>query len=122
MSDPEAVDLASKLTTFSDPWAPRTIAVVNDYDVRLAKFDGSFPRHTHPDTDELFLVLTGHIVIELDDRDVEIGPGQLFVVPRGTAHRPRAEEGTAEVLLFEPSVTVNTGDNPGAFTAERRLA
>jgi mannose-6-phosphate isomerase-like protein (cupin superfamily) len=122
MSDNPVVDLVSKLATFDEPWSPRTVAVINDYDVRLAKFDGEFPRHRHSETDELFLVLDGRVVIELDDRRVELGPGQLFVVPRGVAHRPRVDDGVAGVLLFEPSATVNTGDEPSQRTAARRFA
>jgi mannose-6-phosphate isomerase-like protein (cupin superfamily) len=119
--DLRPVDLALALQTFDDVWSPRTVATVNDYDVRVAKFSGTFTRHRHPDTDELFLVLTGTIGIELDAGDVHLGPGQLFVVPRGVAHRPFAITDTAEVLLFEPSETVNTGDQPSALTSNRRV-
>lgn len=114
------VDLAQVLATFSDTWSPRTVAVLNDYDVRVVKTHGEFARHTHADTDELFLVLKGSLTIRLDDGDVELRPGQLHVVPRGVAHQPFSAEG-AEVLLVEPSETVNTGDAPGELTAERRL-
>ena len=114
------VDLAAALATFTEIWSPRTVAVLNDYDVRVVKTHGEFPRHSHPDTDELFLVLTGSLTIRMDDGDVELGPGQLYVVPKGVQHQPFAPEG-AEVLLIEPSETVNTGDSPSALTAERRL-
>ena len=113
------VDLASVLATFDEPWAPRTVAVVNDYDVRVAQTRGEFPAHTHPDTDELFLVLSGSLTLRLDAGDVELGPGQLYVVPRGTRHQPVSADG-AHVLLVEPSSTVNTGDAPGPMTAPRR--
>jgi mannose-6-phosphate isomerase-like protein (cupin superfamily) len=115
-----AISLAEALATFQDAWAPRTVATLNDYDVRVAKAKGEFTRHTHPETDELFLVVEGALTIRLDDRDVELGPGQLFVVPRGVPHQPISVEG-ASVLLVEPSDTVNTGDNPGELTAERRV-
>lgn len=115
----EPVDLARALATFSEPWSPRTVAVVNDYDVRVVRTSGEFTRHSHPDTDELFLVLSGSLTIRLDDRDVELGAGQLYVVPRGVPHQP-VSAGGAEVLLLEPSATVNTGDNPGELTAGRR--
>ncbi len=114
------VDLAAALATFDEPWQPRTVAVLNDYDVRVVKTHGEFARHTHPDTDELFLVVSGSLTIRLDDGDVTLGPGQLFVVPRGTPHQPVSAEG-AEVLLVEPSATVNTGDSPGELTAVRRV-
>jgi mannose-6-phosphate isomerase-like protein (cupin superfamily) len=116
---PDAVDLAAALTGVAQPWTPLTVATVNDYDVRVVRTQGDFPRHRHPETDEFFLVLSGRLTIRMDDGDVELGPGQLFVVPRGTAHQPMSPDG-AEVLLLEPSATVNTGDNPGALTAERR--
>ena len=115
----DPVQLDQALATFAEPWSPRTIATVNDYDVRLFKAKGEFTRHTHPDTDELFLVLEGSLTIRLDDGDVVLGPGQLYVVPRGTPHQPWSEHG-ASALLLEPSATVNTGDTPSALTAERR--
>lgn len=87
----------------------------------MAKVDGEFRRHAHPDTDEMFLVLHGELTIRLDTGAVTLGPGQLYVVPRGVAHHPGAACET-EILLFEPTTTVNTGDNPGELTAERRWA
>ena len=112
----KAVDIAKVLATIDEPWSPRTVAVLNDYDVRVVRTHGEFTRHSHPDTDELFVVLSGRLTIRLDDGEVHLGPGQLFVVPRGVHHQPVSEEG-AEVLLFEPSETVNTGDTPGEHTA-----
>jgi mannose-6-phosphate isomerase-like protein (cupin superfamily) len=117
MADP--VDLAQVLASFEDLWAPRTVATMNDYDIRVVKVRGEFTRHSHPETDEVFLVLSGRLTIRLDDRDVRLAAGQLFVVPRGVAHLPVSEDG-AEVVLFEPTATVNTGDNPGDLTAPRR--
>jgi mannose-6-phosphate isomerase-like protein (cupin superfamily) len=117
---PEPVDLAAALASVDQPWQPRTVATLNDYDVRVVHTLGEFTRHAHPDTDELFLVLSGSLTIELDDAEVELAPGQLFVVPRGVPHRPRSEAG-ADVLLVEPSETVNTGDTPSHLTAGRRL-
>lgn len=115
------VDLAAALSTLEDPWSPLTVAVMNDYDVRVVRTEGEFTRHSHPETDELFLVLHGSLTIQLDAGDVVLGPGQMYVVPRGVPHRPVSADG-AEVVLIEPSVTVNTGDAPGALTAGRRLA
>ncbi len=114
-----AVDLAEILSTFKEPWSPRTVARLNDYDVRLVKTQGAFTRHSHAETDEMFLVLRGSLTIWLDAGHVELGPGQLYVVPRGVPHQPVSLEG-AEVLLVEPRTTVNTGDNPGELTAEPR--
>ncbi len=117
---PEAVDLAAVLAGIHRPWEPRTVAVLNDYDVRVVHTKGEFTRHSHPETDEVFLVLSGSLTIRMDDGDVTLGPGQLYVVPKGTPHQPFSPDG-AQVLLVEPSTTVNTGDTPSHLTAERRV-
>ena len=117
----EPVDLAAVLSTFEEPWSPRTVAVLNDFDLRVVKTHGEFTRHSHPETDEVFLVLAGSLTIRLDDGDVTLGPGQLYVVPRGVHHQPVSMDG-AQVMLIEPRETVNTGDTPSELTAERRLA
>jgi mannose-6-phosphate isomerase-like protein (cupin superfamily) len=114
------VDIAGALAAVGQPWSPRTVAVLNDYDVRVVKTKGEFTRHSHPETDEFFLVLNGSLTIRLDAGDVVLGPGQLYVVPRGTPHQPVSVEG-AEVLLIEPSDTVNTGDTPSELTAPRLI-
>lgn len=116
----EPVDLRSALARIDGPWSPRTVAVLNDYDIRVVKTEGEFTRHSHPDTDEVFFVLSGSLTIRLDDDEVTLGPGQLYVVPRGVHHQPISVDG-AEVVLIEPSTTVNTGDTPSHLTAERRL-
>lgn len=116
---PEPVDLTAAAAGVHRPWSPLTVAVVNDYDVRVVHTRGEFTRHRHPDTDEFFLVLEGALTIRLDDGEVHLRPGQAYVVPRGVPHQPVSPDG-ARVLLFEPSATVNTGDNPGDLTAERR--
>ena len=117
---PAPVDLAAVLSRVGQPWQPRTVAVLNDYDLRVVRTQGEFTRHSHPETDELFLVLSGSLTIRMDDGDVTLGPGQLYVVPQGTPHQPFSPDG-AEVLLVEPSATVNTGDSPSELTAERRV-
>ena len=117
---PEPIDLAAVLAGFREPWQPRTVATLNDYDVRVVRTAGEFTRHRHPETDEFFLVLSGSLTIRLDDGDVVLEPGQLYVVPKGVPHQPVSPDG-AEVLLVEPGTTVNTGDNPGELTAERRV-
>jgi mannose-6-phosphate isomerase-like protein (cupin superfamily) len=117
---PSPVDLAAVLAAIDQPWSPRTVAVLNDYDLRVVHTRGEFTRHSHPETDEVFLVLSGSLTIRMDDGDVTLGPGQLYVVPKGTPHQPYSPDG-AQVLLVEPSTTVNTGDNPGELTAERHV-
>ena len=116
MSDP--INLAEKLAQFSEHWAPRTVAQLNDYDIMVVKVQGEFVWHSHADTDDFFLVLTGRLIIRLRDREVALGPGELFVVPRGVEHQPFAER-EVHLLLIEPSGTPNTGD--AATAAPRRV-
>jgi mannose-6-phosphate isomerase-like protein (cupin superfamily) len=106
----EPVDLAGKLAQIGEHWSPRIIAHYNDNKVVVVKVLGEFVWHSHPETDDFFLVLDGRLTIDMRDRSVELGPGQLFVVPRGVEHRPRAEV-EAHVLLIEPMGTPNTGDS-----------
>lgn len=113
----DVVDLDHKLATFSEHWQPRTVATFNGHDILVVKVKGEFVWHSHEDTDDLFLVLHGNIRIELEDRTVRLGPGQLFVVPRGAMHRPVADE-EAHLLLIEPTGTPNTGD-PATAAARR---
>jgi mannose-6-phosphate isomerase-like protein (cupin superfamily) len=109
MTERGKVDLAAALATFEEPWSPRIVGHYNDNKIFLAKAKGEFVWHSHPDTDDLFYVLDGHLTIQLRDRDVELGPGELFVVPRGIEHCPRSDGG-ASLLLIEPDGTPNTGD------------
>ena len=113
-----AVDLAAKLALFTERWSPKIVAAFNGHDVMLAKLEGAFPWHSHPETDDFFLVLEGHIRIETEQGDVELGPGELCVVPRGVRHRPVAEA-EAHVLLIEAAGTPNTGDPATAATKVR---
>jgi mannose-6-phosphate isomerase-like protein (cupin superfamily) len=121
VTEPAPINIDETLASMTDLWSPRTIAVVNDYDARVVKVRGEFTRHSHPDTDEFFLVLSGRLTIRMDEADVVLESGDAFVVPRGSFHQPFADDETT-VLLFEPSSTVNTGDTPSTLTAERRLA
>lgn len=114
----EKVNLAEKLASFSDHWAPRIVARYNDNEVRLVKVEGEFIWHKHDDTDELFLVLEGVLDIELRDRTVRLMPGELFVVPRGTEHRPAARNGETKLLLLDPLDMPNTGDEATAIKAQ----
>jgi len=113
----DAVSLAEKLAQFSEHWAPRTVAQLNDYDIMVVKVQGEFVWHAHADTEDFFLVLKGQLTIRLRDREVVLHPGELFVVPRDVEHQPFAEEET-HLLLIEPSGTPNTGD--AATAAPRR--
>ena len=111
------VNLDAKLAQFTEHWAPRTVAQFNGHDIMVVKSTGEFVWHSHPDTDDFLLVLQGRLKIELRDRTVELGPGELFIVPKGVEHRPVAEE-EVHMLLIEPAGTPNTGDPKTA--AERR--
>jgi mannose-6-phosphate isomerase-like protein (cupin superfamily) len=110
-------NLQQALDSITDHWQPRRLASVNDYDVRVVKLRGEFIWHSHPDTDELFLVVSGQLVIQLRDGDVTLGPGDVYVVPRGVEHCPRAD-GEVSALLIEPQGTVNTGDTTSERTAQ----
>jgi mannose-6-phosphate isomerase-like protein (cupin superfamily) len=114
----DTIDLAEKLATFAEYWSPRTLTQFNDCDVMVVKVQGEFVWHKHDDTDDFFLVLKGVLDIELRDRTVTLGPGQMFVVPKGVEHRPVARE-EAHLLLIEPTGTPNTGDTRTA--APRKL-
>jgi mannose-6-phosphate isomerase-like protein (cupin superfamily) len=113
----DGVNIGSALARFTEQWAPKKIAEINDYDVKVVKLQGDFTWHAHPDTDELFLVIDGELTIQMRDGDVVLGRGELFVVPRGREHCPRADTETA-VMLIEPRGVVNTGDAGGDMTAQ----
>ncbi len=114
---PDAVNLAAKLGTFSDRWSPKIVTRYNGNEVMVVKVEGPFTWHSHPDTDDFFLVLRGKLVIELRDGSVTLGPGDLYVVPAGVEHRPIAEEET-HLLVIEPAGTPNTGDPATAAVKE----
>ena len=105
----ETINLSDKLATFSEHWQPRVVGQFNGNDLMVVKVKGEFVWHKHDDTDDYFLVLKGRIDIQMRDRTVTLGPGEIFVVPQGVEHRPVALE-EAHVLLIEPSGTPNTGD------------
>jgi len=111
------VSLISMLARFAEHWAPKKIAEINDYDVKIVKLHGEFTWHRHPDTDEFFLVIDGRLQIQLRDGDVTLTPDELFVVPKGVEHCPKADVETS-VMLIEPRGVVNTGDAGGDLTAE----
>ena len=104
-----AINLSEKLATFNEHWSPRIIADFNGHDVMVVKIKGVFNWHSHPDTDDFFLVLKGNITIKLRDQDIHLTAGEMYVVPKGVEHCPVAAE-EAEVLLIEPHNTPNTGD------------
>ncbi|HBF22845.1 MAG TPA: cupin domain-containing protein [Planctomycetes bacterium] len=108
----EAIDLKTKLSVFEDAWHPRIIGEANGQYLKLAKAEGHLEWHTHEEEDEVFLCLEGCLVLEMRDSEVTLEPGQLFVMPRGVEHRPRAEP-TASILLLEPKQTQHLGKHGG---------
>ena len=109
----QAVNLADKLAQFDEHWAPRTVTEFNGHDIMVVKAQGEFVWHHHDDTDDFMMVLKGRLTIRMRDQDVELGPGELFVVPVGVEHQTFAAE-ECEMLLIEPSGTPNTGDTETA--------
>jgi mannose-6-phosphate isomerase-like protein (cupin superfamily) len=115
----DKINLAAKLTTFSDHWSPRTVAQLNDFDVMVVKVKGEFVWHKHDETDDFFLVLKGTLDIRLRDRTITLGPGEMYIVPKGVEHCPFARD-EVHLLLIEPTGTPNTGDRTTA--APRKTA
>ncbi len=105
----EKVNLAEKFALFSEPWSPKVVGELDDYEIKLVKLQGDFVWHKHDAEDELFLVVEGEMTIQLRDRDVELRAGEFFVVPKGIEHKPFAEQ-ECRVLLFERKGVLNTGD------------
>ncbi|EJB8511441.1 TPA: cupin domain-containing protein [Pseudomonas aeruginosa] len=119
-STTQAINFAAKLALFDDRWQPRVIAQMNDYQFKLVKIEGDFVWHSHADTDETFIVLAGRLRIDFRDGAVDLGPGEMYVVPRGVEHKPFAES-EVRMLLVEPCGVRNTGDQGGERTAVNDL-
>ncbi|MCB9153893.1 MAG: cupin domain-containing protein [Caldilineae bacterium] len=113
---PQAINFHDKLQLISEHWSPKIIARMNDTHLKLVKIQGEFVWHSHPETDEVFVVLDGSMTIEFRDGVVTLNNGEMVVVPKGVEHRPVAAE-ECSVLLIEPTGTVNTGDAGGDMTA-----
>ena len=113
----DKINLDEKFARFSEQWSPKVVGELNGQMVKLVKFMGAFDWHHHDHEDEMFLVHRGRFRMELEDRAIELGPGDFIVIPRGVEHRPVAEE-EAEVVLFEPATTLNTGNVRTAHTLE----
>ncbi len=116
----QAINLRSKFEQITQLWSPRVVAQLNDYQIKLVRLQGEFIWHDHPETDEAFLVLEGRLRIDLDGESVELGAGELYVVPKGCRHKPSALQ-EARVLLIEPSGVLNTGREGGSRTAQNDL-
>ena len=116
MSARTAINLREKFGRIAERWQPRVVAEMNDYQFKLAKIQGEFVWHAHPDTDEVFIVVDGQMTLEFRDGKVDLKAGEMYVVPRGVEHKPVAEQECA-IMLVEPRGTVNTGDAGGERTA-----
>ena len=119
MGSASRINFREKLAMFSEQWSPRIIAQLNDYQFKLVKLQGDFVWHSHPETDEAFIVLSGEMSIELRDGRVDLRPGEMYVVPKGVEHKPFASSECC-ALLVEPAGTINTGDAGGDRTNEAR--
>ncbi len=110
----DKVNLDAKFASFDETWVPKVVGELNGQYVKLAKFAGEYIWHQHQTEDELFLVVAGRLRIELRDRDVDrdvdLNPGEFFIVPRGVEHKPVAITPLVHVVMFEPATTRNTGD------------
>lgn len=112
----QSINLQEKLSKFSEHWSPKVIAQMNDYHFKIVKVQGEFVWHDHPETDEVFMVLKGHLEIQFRDGKVVLNEGEMFIVPKGVEHKPVAES-ECHMLLVEPAGTVNTGDVVNERTA-----
>lgn len=112
----EAINLREKFARIDAQWSPRVVAEMNDVQFKLARIEGEFVWHRHDDTDEVFIVVDGRLVIEFRDGAVALQAGEMYVVPKGVEHRPVAD-GECRIMLVEPRGVVNTGDAGGAYTA-----
>jgi mannose-6-phosphate isomerase-like protein (cupin superfamily) len=117
MSDYKPINLAEKFGKFTEQWSPRVVAEMNDYQFKLSKLQGEFIWHSHPETDEVFLVVHGSMTIEFRDGRVDLKAGEMFVVPRGVEHKPVAAS-ECQLMIIEPRGVANTGDAGGERTAK----
>lgn len=116
----QAINFSEKFAKITDLWQPRVIAEMNDYQFKVVRIEGDFIWHDHTDTDETFIVLRGQLRIDFRDGAVSIGPGEMFVVPKGVEHKPFAEK-EVHLLLIEPRGVLNTGNAGGDRTAQNDI-
>ncbi len=120
MKSYQGIDLLEKAGMIGEQWSPRVIAELNDYQLKVVRIEGDFVWHDHPETDEAFLVLDGELRIDFREGSVQLGPGELYVVPRGVEHKPFAAN-EVKLLLIEPRGILNTGHAGGERTAVNDL-
>ena len=117
MNKLDKINLKEKFSKFSDYWSPKVIAEMNDYQFKLVKIKDDFVWHQHKNTDEVFIVIEGHMKIEFRDQVVDLSEGEMLVVPKGVEHKPYSKD-ECKVMVVEPKGVVNTGDSNGKLTAE----
>lgn len=114
----DIINLTEKFSLITDQWDPKIIAQLNDYHLKIAKVQGEFVWHSHPETDEFFLVVEGELTIHLRNQDLHLKKGELCIIPRGVEHKPAAMN-ECQILMVEPAGTLNTGDAGGEMTHEK---
>ena len=117
---PVPISFAEKFDCFTEQWSPKVVAEMNDYQFKLAKVKNKFVWHQHDDTDETFIVIKGNLIIEFRDTKVNLGPGEMFVVKKGTEHRPIANK-ECEIMLIEPKGVLNTGNKRNEYTKDNDI-
>ncbi|MEK5333614.1 MULTISPECIES: cupin domain-containing protein [unclassified Lysinibacillus] len=115
--DYQPINLSEKLSKFTEQWSPKVIGEMNDYQFKLVKIQGDFVWHQHRETDEVFIVLDGEMVIAFRDGEVKLSKGEMYVIPKGVEHKPYAEQ-ECQIMLVEPRGVVNTGETNSEMTAE----
>jgi mannose-6-phosphate isomerase-like protein (cupin superfamily) len=113
----QAINLQNKFAKFTEHWSPKVVAEMNDYQFKISKLEGDFVWHNHASTDETFLVIEGQLRIDFRDGSVTLGPGEMFVVPKGVEHKPYAEK-EVKLMIIEPRGVLNTGEQGGKLTAK----
>ena len=116
--DLQAIDINDKFGLFSEHWSPKVIGKINNYLVKIGKLQGDFVWHTHPETDELFIVHKGLLRVDFRDGQILVREGQMLIVPKGVEHKTHADE-ECELIMFEPETTLNTGNAKGVMTVEK---
>ena len=111
----DKINIKEKYSKFTKYWSPRIIAEMNDYQFKVAKIKGEFVWHDHKDTDETFIVIEGEMLLKFRDSEIKLSEGEMYVVPRGTEHKPCAED-ECKILVIEPRGVINTGDTVGELT------
>jgi len=115
---PSKINFSEKFSMLPDDYSVRIVAKMNDYEIKIVKFKGEFVWHSHPDTDETFIILEGTLLMHFRDKLVELNSGEMIVVPKGVEHKPASKEGY-KAILIEPEGVPNTGDAKSDMTINK---